>query len=97
VASMLRDSGCASVDVRISGSSGGVAGEVRDRGKGMSNNNSRNSSGPVTPGVGIQGMRERVRQLGGHLKIRSGSGGTTVSAILPVAIASAQSATGAAD
>ena len=92
-----RHSGSATANIRISRNSDGVAVEIRDRGKGMSNNNSRNSSGPVTPGVGIQGMRERVRQLGGHLKIRSGSGGTTVSAILPVAIASAQSATGAAD
>jgi signal transduction histidine kinase len=35
-------------------------------------------------GVGIAGMRERVRQLGGRLEIRSSSSGTTVIAMLPL-------------
>ena len=35
-------------------------------------------------GVGIRGMRERVRQLGGRLEIESGRFGTTVKAILPL-------------
>jgi len=35
-------------------------------------------------GVGIMGMRERMRQLGGHLEIRSGDDGTAVEATLPV-------------
>jgi signal transduction histidine kinase len=34
-------------------------------------------------GVGIAGMRERLRQLGGQLEIRSSSKGTTVIAVLP--------------
>ncbi len=34
-------------------------------------------------GVGIAGMRERVRQLGGHMEILTGKQGTTVKAILP--------------
>ncbi len=91
-----RHSASATASIRISRNSDGVSVEVRDHGKGISNS-SRNASSPVTPGVGIQGMRERVRQLGGHLKIRSGTNGTTVSAILPVATAAAQSATGAVD
>jgi PAS domain S-box-containing protein len=51
--------------------------QICDRGKGM----------PVPiprAGVGIQGMRERVRQLGGELEIKSGNGGTQVTAIFPV-------------
>jgi len=48
--------------------------EIRDRGKGMSTPMPR-------AGVGIQGMRERVRQLGGALEIESGEGGTRVTAI----------------
>jgi signal transduction histidine kinase len=47
--------------------------EIRDQGKGM-------SVPPPRPGVGIQGMRERVRQLGGELKIESGKSGTRVTA-----------------
>jgi signal transduction histidine kinase len=35
-------------------------------------------------GVGIQGMRERVRQLGGELEIESGTVGTRVTAKLVV-------------
>jgi PAS domain S-box-containing protein len=34
-------------------------------------------------GVGIAGMRERIRQLGGRMEIRSGREGTTVEAALP--------------
>jgi signal transduction histidine kinase len=35
-------------------------------------------------GVGIAGMRERVRELGGQLEIQSGATGTTVSVVLPM-------------
>jgi PAS domain S-box-containing protein len=53
--------------------------EVRDEGKGM------DSTGrPLSPGVGIQGMKERIRQLGGQLHIESSAGGTTVTALLPL-------------
>ena len=38
----------------------------------------------VDVGVGIPGMRERLRQLGGRLHIQSGSRGTTLTAILPL-------------
>ena len=41
-----------------------------------------NSHGAM--GVGIRGMRERVRQLGGTLRIESNGNGTTVSVALPV-------------
>jgi signal transduction histidine kinase len=57
--------------------------EMRDAGKGLPK---PRSDGYVAPlGVGITGMRERVKQLGGHMKIESGSHGTTVSVALPLA------------
>ena len=59
--------------------------EVSDQGKGMVAMNT-NGNGPLKPGVGIQGMRERVRQLGGKLEIESGSQGTTVRAIFPLPV-----------
>ena len=90
-----RHSGSPTASIRIARNSNHVSVAVRDRGKGMSADNYRNSFGPITPGVGIQGMRERVRQLGGHLQIHSGSSGTTVRATLPVTNAAAQSTTGA--
>jgi len=39
-----------------------------------------NLESTVLPGVGIPGMRQRLRQLGGQLEIESGPQGTTVNA-----------------
>ncbi|HLZ93440.1 MAG TPA: sensor histidine kinase [Candidatus Acidoferrum sp.] len=61
--------------------------EVQDNGKGIPpHKRSEIISSPTgTPGVGIRGMRERLRQLGGTLDIRSsGEGkGTLISARFP--------------
>jgi signal transduction histidine kinase len=54
--------------------------EVSDQGRGLS---SQNGSDPVM-GVGITGMRERIRELGGHFEINSGAEGTVVRAVLPL-------------
>jgi signal transduction histidine kinase len=37
-----------------------------------------------TPGVGLRGMRERLRQLNGDLQVRSDGNGTKVEARLPI-------------
>ena len=56
--------------------------EMQDAGKGLPK---PRSDGYVAPlGVGITGMRERVKQLGGQMKIESGSRGTIVSVTLPL-------------
>jgi two-component system NarL family sensor kinase len=52
--------------------------EVMDRGKGMAPISTDNRQAHV--GVGISGIRERVRQLDGQLTIESGPQGTTVRA-----------------
>ena len=36
-------------------------------------------------GVGLSGMRERVRELGGTLEIQSSENGTSITAALPLA------------
>ena len=36
-----------------------------------------------TPGVGIAGMKERLRQLGGSLTVESSGQGTVVRAVIP--------------
>jgi two-component system, NarL family, sensor kinase len=41
----------------------------------------------LSTGVGIPGMQERLRHLGGELVIRSGPGGTRVHAIVPLDVA----------
>jgi len=80
--------------VTLSKAPGQVRLQVEDRGKGMEVplNPTDNEERPVL-GVGISGMRERVRNLGGQMQIRSGSWGTEVEILLP--IAEAKSAQGA--
>jgi len=60
--------------------------EVGDSGKGMPAEKAKASGGGVAPlGVGIQGMRQRIRQLSGRLEILSQLGkGTVVVAMLPL-------------
>lgn len=59
---------------------------IRDRGRGMPAERLRAlESGEVTAlGVGIAGMRERARILGGKLEVTSGKDGTTLTARLPI-------------
>jgi signal transduction histidine kinase len=56
--------------------------EVKDSGWGIpeSKRLTLDSSG----GVGLRGMRERIRQLGGTLEIESSADGTVITAKLPV-------------
>jgi signal transduction histidine kinase len=77
---VYQHSGSTTATVRISRSSGQVCVQVSDLGKGLAKGASFASSG-----VGISGMRERLRQLGGALSIHSNSQGTLVTADLPVA------------
>ena len=58
--------------------------EVQDQGTGISAEKLAMLTSIGTPGVGIRGMRERVRQLGGDLNITSDSRGTVVAVRLPV-------------
>ena len=59
--------------------------EVEDRGKGIPAEKRQAMDSGGTAGVGIRGMRERLRQLGGSLEINSNDTGTVVVARLPVA------------
>ena len=71
--------------IRIRRSDGQLSLEVEDRGKGIPPGKREAMESGGTPGVGIRGMRERLRQLGGSLKINSSGAGTVVIAHLPVA------------
>lgn len=48
---------------------------MRDWGKGIPPEKQHLINAGVTIGIGIGGMRERIRQLGGSLKINSGGDG----------------------
>ncbi len=71
--------------IRISRSDSEVSLEVEDRGKGITPQKREAMDSGGTAGVGIRGMRERLRQLGGSLEINSNDTGTVVVARLPVA------------
>jgi len=58
--------------------------EVQDRGKGIAAEKLQKLAKVGQAGVGFNGMRERLRQLGGTLGIRSEESGTLVRAILPI-------------
>jgi PAS domain S-box-containing protein len=81
-----RYSGSPTAYVRIGQRDGDLKMEVGDRGKGMPPEKSKASAGEIAPlGVGIQGMRQRIRQLSGRLEIFSEPGkGTVVTAFLPI-------------
>ncbi len=59
--------------------------EVTDNGRGIAEDRLRQLHGTDgNAGVGIAGMRERIRELGGQFRIDSGKNGTIVSAVIPM-------------
>jgi len=81
-----RHSGAANAHIRIVRSKRDVSVRIEDDGKGIPTPKLHEMASAATPGVGIRGMRERVRQLGGTLQIDSkGIGkGTVVVIRLPL-------------
>ena len=79
-----RHAGASSARIRLACDAEQVTMEVSDRGRGMSAETLRSiEAGRGSAGVGIAGMRERLRLLGGRLEIKSGERGVTVRAIIP--------------
>lgn len=77
-----RHSGATVAKIRISRDEHGTRLEVTDNGRGMPGLTPATNDVVAFLGVGIAGMRERVRQLGGLLEISSTSQGSVVSAVL---------------
>jgi len=80
-----RHSGSPTAEVRLFLKGGMGVLEVRDRGKGLPpgllEESSQDWMGQL--GVGLRGMNERMRQLGGTLELTSTKEGTTVRAMVP--------------
>src|SRR6266853_768545 len=80
-----RHSGSPTAKVSIARFNGLVRVEVSDRGKGITPEKRREMEASGTLGVGLRGMRERILQLGGNIKVDSNSPGTVVRVQVPVA------------
>ena len=80
-----RHSGSKTALVRVNRNGSSLDLEVTDQGRGF---NLSGTGGGARPryGVGIPGMKERVRRLGGTIDISSSPGGTTVKARLPISL-----------
>jgi len=79
-----RHSGSRTAVIRITREPDKIYAEVQDHGKGMSSERfAEVRSQGAGVGVGIRGMRERVRQAHGELTVESNALGTTITAIFP--------------
>jgi PAS domain S-box-containing protein len=79
-----RHSDSSTAKVQLSREQGEIRLEVRDEGKGMFATQGDKNSQMATPGIGLQGIRERARQLQGTVDIVSNNGkGTAVILTIP--------------
>ena len=76
-----RHSGSKTAHVRIGVKDRSLVLEVSDEGQGMPR---ERTTEPAQWGVGLRGMHERIRQLGGSLALDSTDAGTTVRASIPL-------------
>jgi signal transduction histidine kinase len=81
---VLRHSTGEQIGVALLQQDGTVTLEIEDDGIGMSAQQLAQAEGAALIGVGIAGMRERLRQLAGTLKINSSASGTKVTATVPI-------------
>ena len=79
-----RHSGSPTAKIRLHRSNHEVVIEVEDKGQGIPTEKLDRMTSSGAPGVGITGMKERVRQLGGTLEISSDRTGTKIIARLPI-------------
>jgi signal transduction histidine kinase len=83
VNNVLRHSGGTAITVTLTTNGRDVTLEIADNGRGMTAEELQQADGAASLGVGISGMRERVRQLNGTFRMSSSSRGTHVFVSLP--------------
>jgi signal transduction histidine kinase len=76
-------SGASEANVKIEQKSDGIIVAVSDEGRGIPEGVLDQTSPTRTVGIGITGMRERLKQLGGRLEIETSRSGTRVKATIP--------------
>jgi signal transduction histidine kinase len=80
-----RHSGSKTGTIRLSRDADGIAVEIRDYGKGLSPEKLSQIRTHRT-GIGLTGMRERVRHYHGQMDFQSNGNGTTISVHFPVTV-----------
>ena len=80
-----RHSGSRSVEVRLTRDTSYVTLSIQDHGKGIPQDTlDRFQKNGTNVGVGLAGMRERIKELGGTFQLESGSKGTLLRTIVPI-------------
>jgi signal transduction histidine kinase len=79
-----RHAGSPTAGIRIIQDDACLRVEIEDAGKGIPPEKESAFGSSANIGVGLRGMRERLRQLGGTLQVKSNGPGTRVTAVLPV-------------
>jgi signal transduction histidine kinase len=81
-----RHASTATASIRLTSTADAVALDIQDQGHGLREPLTREDGTllPGTLGVGIQGMQERIRQLGGTFDVEFTDTGTTVRASVPL-------------
>lgn len=90
---ILRYSGSRAVDVRVTGNESKVVLTVKDYGMGVPREVLDRFWKTGNVGVGLAGIRERLKELGGFLEIESNLDGTLLRATIPVQVHRQQGAT----
>jgi signal transduction histidine kinase len=79
-----RHSGSATAVIRLSQESGRALLEIEDAGKGIAPEKLTQMTSFGATGVGLRGIRERIKDFDGELEIASGEGGTQVRVSIPI-------------
>jgi len=85
-----RHSGSATASIRIVRSPSDIHLEVRDQGKGVPAEKLARIAGAGDSGVGLRGMKERVKGLDGELQIHSDEKGTVIRVVIPTGASTAE-------
>lgn len=88
LANIHRHSGSRTAQVRLELRATEVVLHVEDQGHGMPVS-MVNEANARPAGVGLSGIEQRLRYLGGHMEIQSNSDGTTITAVVPLPAAGA--------
>jgi two-component system NarL family sensor kinase len=80
-----RHSGSSTATVRLSRTAEGIRLDVEDHGKGIDPEMTSKITSGASAGVGMRGMQERVKSVGGRMTIDSDQNGTSIRVTLPVA------------